>query len=212
MSDPTPDFAPLKIGNIAYDFTARSTQGDITLDNYRGKWLVFFSHPADFTPVCTSEFLAFARHAPEFARLGCNLLGLSVDSLPSHLAWIDAIHTQLGVTIPFPIIEDPSMAIAKAYGMLDPTAADSTTVRATYIIDPAGIIQATLWYPLTVGRSVPEILRTLAALQHTATHQTLTPESWQPGQDVLIPAATTQNTLKSGNTPWFYRLEKDQHS
>ena len=166
MSDPTfeacPLFqapAPLKIGDAAPDFVARTTQGDLTLSNLRGHWVILFSHPADFTPVCTSEFIAFARAEPQFRAMNCALVGLSIDSLPSHLAWVDAIRAQFGVVVPFPVVEDPSMVIGRAYGMLDVTAQSSATVRAVYVIDPDGIVRAITWYPMTVGRSVMELMR-----------------------------------------------------
>ncbi len=128
---------------------------------YRGKWLLFFSHPADFTPVCASEFIAFANAADRFRALGCELLALSVDSLFSHFGWIRSIQKQFGVEITFPIIEDPSMVIARAYGMIAPHAPDSSLVRAAFLIDGTGIIRAITWYPMTTGRNVSELLRLL---------------------------------------------------
>ncbi|AQS89500.1 hypothetical protein NCH01_18730 [Neoasaia chiangmaiensis] len=199
----------LRIGDEAPDFTARSTKGQISLSALRGRWVIFFSHPADFTPVCTSEFVAFSRAAPDFEACGATLIGLSIDSLPSHLAWIDAIRTQMDVRIPFPVIEDPSMAIARAYGMLDSQARDSATVRATYILDPDGIIQAIFWYPMTVGRAVSEILRTLRALQRVAPGDALTPEGWQPGNPVLSPGILSQDAMPGDNAPWFHQLRND---
>lgn len=198
----------VRIGARAPDFTARSTRGPLTLSGLRGRWVVFFSHPADFTPVCTSEFMAFAREQDSFEALGCSLVGLSVDSLPSHLAWVEAIRRDLGVKIRFPVVEDPSMAVARAYGMLDEKAEHSGTVRATFIIDPHGIVQAMLWYPLTVGRSVKEILRAVQALQRVARGSALTPEGWQPGEDILLPAPETLDDA-GGAAPWFYRTMKD---
>lgn len=191
---------PLRIGDKAPVFRARTTQGDISLDQYLGKWLIFFSHPADFTPVCTTEFIAIARAAEAFSAMNCALLGLSVDSLYAHIAWARAIHDGFGVTIAFPIVEDPSMAVARAYGMLDETAQDSAAVRANYFIDPAGIIRAMSWYPMNVGRSVEEMLRLTAALQQTATGECLTPEGWKPGGDVLLPAGQMQDTTSA---TWF---------
>ena len=132
----------LRIGDAAPNFTARTTQGAMSLDQYRGRWVVFFSHPADFTPVCTSEFVALAKAAPQFEELDCALLGLSVDSLYSHVAWLRAIKDVFGVEVPFPVVEDPSMAVGYAYGMLDEQAGDASAVRATYFIDPEGIIRA----------------------------------------------------------------------
>lgn len=208
MSDHTTT-RPLRIGDEAPGFRARTTRGDVVLEAYRGRWLVFFSHPADFTPVCTSEFVALARAADRFEALDCALLGLSVDSLYSHLAWIGAIRDLFDVVIPFPIIEDPSMAIGTAYGMIDAGAPDSSSVRAVYFIDPAGMIRALTWYPLSVGRSVDEMLRLLAALQVTASGEGLAPADWQPGQPMLLPAPQGADQMpepKAGEA-WFYRMQ-----
>lgn len=179
------------LGETAPAFTARTTMGEKSLSNYLGKWLVFFAHPADFTPVCTSEFVALARAHDRFASLGCELLGLSVDSLPAHLAWILSIEKEYGIEVPFPVAEDPSMAIARAYGMIHPASQDSAAVRAVFFINPAGIIRAALWYPADVGRSVEEMLRLLQALQTAEARNVLTPEGWQPGDPTLPPAPTT---------------------
>lgn len=202
---------PLRIGDAAPGFRARTTLGEVDLKSYRGRWLLLFSHPADFTPVCTSEFVALARAADDFAARGCALLGLSVDSLYSHLAWIDAIRDLFDVAIPFPIIEDPSMAIGAAYGMLDPAAPDTSTVRAVYVIDPDGVIRATIWYPLSVGRSVAELLRLLDALQRTASGEVLAPEGWRPGERVLLPAPQRGDALgvSAPGEAWFYRERDD---
>ncbi|MDN5925986.1 MAG: peroxiredoxin [Hyphomicrobiales bacterium] len=193
-----------QIGSPAPRFLCRTTLGERSVDGYRGRWLVFFSHPADFTPVCTSEFLAFARHYDAFQTADCDLLGLSVDSLFSHLAWVKAIKDAFGVAIPFPIAEDPSMAIAKAYGMLRPDAPDSTTVRACFIIDPDGIIRMTASYPMSTGRNVEEILRTVRALQATDAYNVFTPEAWQPGGRVIKPAAVISAEGEL-DPDWFYR-------
>ena len=200
---------PLKIGDQAPIFRARTTMGEMSLDDFQGRWLVFFSHPADFTPVCTSEFVALAKASERFAALGCALLGLSVDSLYAHLAWVRAIRDLFGVLIPFPIVEDPSMAVGRAYGMIDDDATDSAAVRAAYFIDPAGVIRAMTWYPMNVGRSVEEMLRLLAALQRTQAQDVLAPEGWQPGQDLLLPPLQSQ--ADQLDTPdWFYRVRPDR--
>ena len=178
----------------------------MSLDQYRGRWLVFFSHPADFTPVCTSEFIALAKAAPLFEEIGCALLGLSVDSLYSHVAWMRAIHELSGVEVPFPVVEDPSMAVGHAYGMLDENATNSSVVRATYFIDPEGVIRATNWYPMNVGRSIEEMLRTVKALQRTADGGVLTPTGWQPGNDLLLPPELPTD----GSSDWFHRLRPDK--
>ncbi|GBR00819.1 hypothetical protein GLI01_24570 [Gluconacetobacter liquefaciens] len=198
-----------KIGDEAPDFIARTTHGRLRLSDLRGHWVLLFSHPADFTPVCTSEFLAFATAFDQFQALDCALVGLSVDSLPAHLAWIEAIRAQFGVTIPFPIIEDPSMAIARAYGMLDLTAESSATVRTVHVIDPDGIIRAITWYPMSVGRSVAEMLRLVAALQKVSTEDVLTPEGWQPGHDTVLPAVQTQQDAAEAGPAWFMRTRPD---
>jgi peroxiredoxin (alkyl hydroperoxide reductase subunit C) len=202
----------LRVGDSAPVFQARSTMGPVRLDQFRGRWLIFFSHPADFTPVCTSEFVALARAAPRFEAIGCALLGLSVDSLYSHLAWVRAIRDSFGVSIPFPILEDPSMTIGRAYGMLDENALDSSAMRATYYIDPEGIVRALTWYPLTVGRSVEEMLRLAAALKKSASGEVMTPEGWTPGADLLLPPTSDlADALAAGPADaWFYRTCKDK--
>ena len=209
-SPASPDQRPLRMGDIAPDFQARSTLGAVRLSDYRGRWLVLFSHPADFSPVCTSEFVAIARAAEAFAALDCGLVGLSVDSLYSHLAWVRAIRDRFGVTVPFPIVEDPSMAIGRAYGMIPPDAADSSAVRATFFIDPEGVIRAMTWYPLNVGRSVDEMLRMVAALQRTAGDDVLAPEGWRPGDDLLLtPPQDQQAVLTGDDAHWFYQTRVD---
>jgi peroxiredoxin (alkyl hydroperoxide reductase subunit C) len=207
-----PTARPLRLGDVAPIFQARTTFGDVKLDEYRGRWLIFFSHPADFTPVCTSEFVSLAHAAPRFEAMNCALLGLSVDSLYAHIGWIRAIADVFGVRVPFPIVEDPSMAIARAYGMLDETALDTSTVRATYFLDPEGFIRAMTWYPVNVGRSVAEMLRLLAALQRTASNEVMTPEGWQPGGDVLLPPERGASEMAGlGAEPdWFHRLRSDK--
>lgn len=191
----------LRLGDVAPSFSARSTKGPVKLSDYRGRWLVFFSHPADFTPVCTTEFVAFAKREADFAALDCALLGLSVDSLYAHLAWIRAISAQFGVEIDFPIVEDPSMAVGRAYGMIDIAAQDSAAVRATYFIDPEGVVRAINVYPHTVGRSVDEILRTLTALQRTDDGSVLAPEGWRPGNPLLAPAP--ERMIEGDDLAWF---------
>lgn len=202
---------PLRVGDIAPGFHARSTLGEVRLSDYRGKWLVFFSHPADFTPVCTSEFVSIANSAKAFAALDCGLLGVSIDSLYSHLAWVRAIQQKFAVAIPFPIIEDPSMAIGRAYGMIEPHSDDSSAMRATYFIDPEGVIRAMTWYPLNVGRSVQEMLRMVAALKRTETDDVLTPEGWHPGDDLLLAPPQDQDAVLAPESEnWFYQTTADR--
>jgi peroxiredoxin 2/4 len=206
----TPPPRPLRIGDMAPDFHARTTLGEVRLSDLRGRWLVFFSHPADFTPVCTSEFVALAKAADRFAALDCALLGLSVDSLYSHLAWVDAIKREFSVVIPFAIVEDPSMAVGRAYGMIDAQSVDSSGVRMTYFIGPDGTVRAITSYPMNVGRSVDEMLRMVAALQRVAGDDVLTPEGWSPGDNVLLPPAQNQDAALSDNDQaWFYRTRPD---
>lgn len=196
----------------APDFVTRTTLGERRLSDYRGRWLVFFSHPADFTPVCTSEFIAFAKAYPKFQTAGCDLLALSVDSLFSHLAWARNIHQQFGIEIPFPIAEDSGMYIARAYGMVHAAATSTATVRATYVIDPLGLIRAITWYPMSSGRNVGELLRLVLALQASDAHDALTPENWQPGDPMLetVPgtyAEATSTANREGATEWYFRAK-----
>ncbi len=208
MSEAPAAAGPPLLHDPAPAFRARTTMGERLLADYRGRWLLLFSHPADFTPVCTSEFVAFARAADRFAALGCDLLALSIDSLFSHLAWVRCIREHFNVVIPFPIIEDPSMALARAYGMISSRAPDTAMVRAAFMIDPHGMIRAITWYPMSTGRNVEELLRLLAALQISDTHGVATPEGWQPGEDVILPPPQTveeaQHRQEQG-ADWFYR-------
>lgn len=198
----------LRINDIAPGFSARSTAGDVSLASYRGRWILFFSHPADFTPVCTSEFMALARAKERFAALECELLGLSVDSLYAHVAWLRDIERSFGVKVDFPLIEDPSMSIAQAYGMLDSASPGSATVRATYVIDPEGVIRAIVWYPMNVGRSVDELLRLVEALQASLREGASTPEGWRAGDPLLEQPAVTMEEAETANESkgaWYYR-------
>lgn len=207
-------FALPALGSPAPGFVARTTMGERSLAGYRGRWLVFFAHPADFTAVCTSEIVAFARAEPRFAALGCALLGLSVDSLYSHLAWVESLRARFGVEIGFPIIEDPSMLIARAYGMLGDDASTSATVRATFVIDPLGFIRAMTWYPVSTGRSIDEILRLVAALQEADAKAVQTPADWQPGEPGIAPTPVTMAEIAAargaeGAVDWYYRRVTD---
>ncbi len=180
-----------QLNKPAPDFNAPSTHGEVRLGDYRGKWLILFSHPADFTPVCTTEFMAFAKAAPEFKDLNCELLGLSIDSHYAHIAWTRNIKDNFGIEIPFPIIADLSMDVAKAYGMIQPGASDTSAVRATFVIDPDGILRAMVYYPMSNGRSIPEFVRLVKALQTSDANNVATPEGWQPGEDVIVPPPAT---------------------
>jgi peroxiredoxin (alkyl hydroperoxide reductase subunit C) len=180
-----------RLNEKAPDFEARTTHGPKRLSDYQGRWLILFSHPADFTPVCTTEFMAFAKAWPEFQDRECDLLGLSIDSTFSHLAWIRNIEEKFGVEIPFPIIEDLSMKVAHDYGMIMPGASDTSTVRTTFFIDPKGMTRAMIYYPMSNGRSIAEFLRLLDALQTSDAHQVATPEGWKPGEQVIVPPPST---------------------
>lgn len=200
---------PPLLDEPAPDFQARTTMGDLSLSSFRGKWVLLFSHPADFTPVCTSELVGFARAADDFRRLNCELLGLSVDSLFAHIAWVRSVRERFGVEVTFPVVEDSSGVIARAYGMIHPHASDASTVRGVFIIDPHGITRAIVWYPLNVGRNVQELLRLVAALQTAEAHQVSTPENWQIGEDVLVPPPVT--VMEADAAPrgkdWYFRTE-----
>ncbi|MCK5662917.1 MAG: peroxiredoxin [Thiotrichaceae bacterium] len=204
------NFSMPRINEPAPAFNARTTDGVKTLEDYKGRWLVLFSHPADFTPVCTTEFMAFARHHEEFQAINTELLGLSIDSYFSHVAWIKNIKEKFGVEIPFPIIEDLSMKVAKSYGMVHPGAADTQAVRATFIIDPEGILRAMVYYPMTNGRSIPEFLRLIKALQASDEHSIATPEGWQPGDKVIVPPPSDMDAANAREaegyecTDWYF--------
>lgn len=180
-----------RLNEPAPDFEAKTTHGVKKLADYKGKWLVLFSHPADFTPVCTTEFMAFASHHEEFQKLGCELLGLSIDSTHAHIAWVRNIKEKFGLDIPFPIIEDLSMKVAHAYGMIQPGASDTSAVRATFFIDDKSVLRAMVYYPMSNGRSIPEFVRLLTAMQTSDKHGVATPEGWQPGDQVMVPPPAT---------------------
>ncbi|HEY1413366.1 MAG TPA: peroxiredoxin [Rhodopila sp.] len=207
---PPPTRLP-RIGEPAVPFRVRTTMGERSLADYRGRWLLLFSHPSDFTPVCTSEFIGLAGLFPRFQALGCDLLGLSVDSLYAHVAWVRSIRAEFGVEIPFPIAEDLSMSIAAAYGMIHPADADTSTVRATFLIDPTGIVRMLTYYPMATGRNLEELLRTLAALQETDASGLSTPAGWQPGEDGVLPppltVAEADARAASGARSWYYQAQ-----
>jgi len=191
-------------------FNAQTTHGVKTLEDYKGRWLVLFSHPADFTPVCTTEFVAFANKHDEFQSLNCDLLGLSIDSHYSHIAWVRNIKEKFGIEITFPIITDLSMDVAKSYGMVQPGASDTSAVRATFIIDDKGILRAMVYYPMSNGRSVDEFVRLVKALQTSDENGIATPENWQPGDKVIVPPPATaeeaEARVKEGYecTDWYF--------
>ena len=209
-NDATPVGGLPRINEPAPDFDALTTDGRKRLADYRGKWLILFSHPADFTPVCTTEFTAFARRAEDFAALDTELLGLSIDSHYAHIAWMRSIRESFGVDIPFPIIADLDMKVAQAYGMIQPGASDTQAVRVTFVIDPEGVLRAMVYYPMTNGRSVDEFYRLVQALQTSDAHKVATPENWTPGCDVIVPtpqtAADAEARLSEGydTTDWYF--------
>ena len=180
-----------RVGEVAPSFEAVTTHGTLRLEDFKGSWLVLFSHPADFTPVCTTEFIAFSQAYPEFQKRGVELLGLSVDSVSSHIAWARNIQEKTGVKVPFPIIADLSKEVSIKYGMIHPGESKTETIRCVFIIDPNQVIRAILYYPLTTGRNISEILRIIDALQTTDKHGVATPANWQPGEKVIVPAPTT---------------------
>ena len=180
-----------QLNKPAPGFSALTTQGTKSLEDYKGKWLILFSHPADFTPVCSTEFMAFANHAEAFKALNTELLGLSIDSHYAHIAWIRSIKENFNVDIPFPIIADLDMKVAHAYGMIQPGASDTSAVRATFIIDDKGTLRAMVYYPMSNGRSIDEFLRLVTAMQTSDANGVATPEAWQPGDKVIVPPPAT---------------------
>lgn len=180
-----------QINQPAPNFDVVTTSGKRTLADYKGKWLILFSHPADFTPVCTTEFIGFARNFEKFQAMNCDLLGLSIDSLFAHVAWIRNIKEKFGMDIPFPIIEDIKMEVAQAYGMIHPGVADTQAVRATFFIDPKGVLRAMVYYPMSNGRSIDEFVRLLEAMQTSDVNGVATPEGWVKGNPVIVPPPKT---------------------
>ncbi|UMB54331.1 peroxiredoxin [Lutibacter sp. A64] len=182
-----------RIGDKAPEFKAVTTQGDINFPNdYKGEWVILFSHPADFTPVCTSEFITFASLEEKFANANCKLVGLSIDGLYSHIAWLRSIKDKIeykgmkNVEVKFPLIEDITMEVAKKYGMVQPNEAATQAVRAVFVIDPEGVIRTIIYYPLSLGRNFDELYRVVVALQTADAFGVATPADWRPGDDVII--------------------------
>jgi peroxiredoxin (alkyl hydroperoxide reductase subunit C) len=181
-----------RLNEPAPDFEAVTSQGTLRLADFEGRWLILFSHPADFTPVCTTEFLAFTEIYPELQKRGTDLLGLSIDSVFSHIAWVRNVEEKTGVKIPFPIIADLNKEVASAYGMLMPGESKTETSRCVFIIDPKGILRAMIYYPMSLGRNMQEILRVIDALQTATQYGVATPANWRPGDKVIVPAPNTQ--------------------
>ena len=180
-----------RINEPAPDFEAKSTHGMLKLSDFKGGWVVLFSHPADFTPVCSTEFIEFARRAEEFKRRGVQLVGLSVDSVSAHIAWIRNIESHFDVKIDFPVIADLDTKVAQKYGLIHPAASDTATVRAVFVIDDKGIIRALIYYPMSLGRNIDEILRAVDGLQTADANACATPANWQPGDQVIVPPPQT---------------------
>jgi peroxiredoxin (alkyl hydroperoxide reductase subunit C) len=181
---------------MAPPFEAVTTHGRVKLEDFKGTWLVLFSHPADFTPVCTTEFIAFAKAHPELRAMNCELLGLSVDSVYSHIAWVRNVEKNLGVKVTFPVIADLNKEVATLYGMVMPADSTTETSRCVFVIDDKQKVRAMVYYPLTTGRNVSEIVRLVKALQLTDRHGMATPANWQPGDKVIVPPPATQEAAE----------------
>lgn len=217
-----------RIGDAAPKFKAVTTQGEINFpSDYKGKWVILFSHPADFTPVCTSEFMTFASMEDKFEEANCKLVGLSVDGLYSHIAWLRTIKEKIeykgmkDIEVNFPLIEDISMNVANKYGMIQPGEDTTKAVRAVFFIDPNGIIRTIIYYPLSLGRNFDELHRVLLALKTADEFSVATPADWRPGDDVIVPPAGSCGTAKDRMDSneddmhcydWFFctkKLDKD---
>ncbi|MFI3330329.1 MAG: peroxiredoxin [Rikenellaceae bacterium] len=212
------------LGEAAPEFHAHTTQGSINFpSDFKGKWKMLFSHPADFTPVCTSEFVTFGAMSDEFKSLNCQLVGVSIDGLQSHIAWLRTIkekiefHGYKNVDIDFPLVADISMEVAKLYGMIQPGESNTAAVRAVFFVDPEDKIRTILYYPLSLGRNFKELKRVLIALQTTDKYHVSTPADWTPGEDVIMSAPTTtqaakerekENKDKDKYYEWFFCLKK----
>lgn len=196
MSDQQSSNGILRIGSKAPDFKTKTTHGEIQFHDWaKDSWVVFFSHPADFTPVCSTEFNEFAKRADDFKARNTKLLGLSIDSVYSHLAWVRSIEQLFDVKIPFPVVADLDTKVAQLYGMIHPGASETVTVRAVYFIDPTQTVRAIIYYPLNVGRNMDEILRTIDALQTASKHGVACPANWKPGDKVIVPAPVTYEAM-----------------
>jgi peroxiredoxin (alkyl hydroperoxide reductase subunit C) len=204
MEEVTQQVVPMpRIGDKAPEFKASTTQGEINFPaDYKGSWAILFSHPADFTPVCTSEFMTFASLESKFNEAHCKLVGLSVDGLYSHIAWLRTIKEKIewngmkNMDVNFPLIDDIKMDVAKKYGMIQPNESTTKAVRAVFYVDPKGIIRAIIYYPLSLGRNFDELYRVLIALQTADEFDIATPADWRPGDDVIVPPAATSAKAK----------------
>ena len=200
MTETTTSGIP-RIGDTAPDFKAPTTQGEIQFSEWqKGSWVILFSHPADFTPVCSTELTEFARRSKDFEALGTKLIGLSIDSIHSHLAWRENLKQILDVEIGYPMIADISMDVASKFGMIHPGASVTATVRSVFVIDPKRVIRALVYYPMNVGRSVDEVVRLLTALQTADQNACATPVNWKPGEKVIVPPPKTEAEVKERST------------
>ena len=203
MEETVKEVSMPRIGDKAPEFTAKTTQGVINYpSDYKGGWTILFSHPADFTPVCTSEFMTFATLEEKFNKANCKLVGLSVDGLYSHIAWLRTIKEKMeykgmkDVEVKFPLIEDITMDVARLYGMIQPNEDTTKAVRAVFYVDPKGIIRTIIYYPLSIGRNFDELYRVLIALQTTDAFDCAAPADWRPGDDVIVPPAGSCGTAE----------------
>ncbi|WMT51584.1 MAG: peroxiredoxin [Ferroplasma sp.] len=198
------------LGQKAPEFFVNTTKGPVSLEDYKGKWVILFSHPADFTPVCTTEFMEFARKYEEFKKLNVELVGLSVDSIYSHIEWMKDIKDKFGIEIPFPVIADINKDVARAYNMMDEKT--GSTVRGVFIIDPNQIVRLMIYYPAETGRNIEEIIRTVRALQINWNRKLATPVNWKPGEDgIVLAPGTLEEAIareKSGNKTWYLKFEQ----
>lgn len=195
----------VKIGTPAPDFTAQTTQGPLQLSQLRGQWVVLFAHPGDFTPVCTTEFIDFARKHDEFAGLNTKLVGLSHDTIFAHIAWLRDIEQTSGVKIPFPVIADPDKVVARLYDLVDERSGQ--TIRGVFVIDPEGIVRFVAYYPIELGRNISEFVRIVKALQTSDKYGVATPVNWHPGDEVVVGAPKTvaeaEKRLEQGASTWY---------
>ena len=204
MESTAPNPIP-RIGSVAPDFKAVTTHGELRFSEWQGDhWAILFSHPADFTPVCSTELTEFARRNAEFEQRNTRLIGLSIDSIHSHLAWRENLKQILDVEIPYPLIADLDMSVAKLYGMLHPGESATATVRAVFVIDPKHVVRALVYYPLNVGRNVDEIVRLLDGLQTTDKHACAVPVNWRPGESVVVPPPKTVADVAERNSHTDY--------
>ena len=187
-----------RIGDAAPDFTAPTTHGEISFREWQGgKWVMLFSHPADFTPVCSTELTEFARQEAEFSQRNVKLIGISIDSVHSHLAWVENLEKILGIRLPYPLIADSTRQVSELYGMIHPGESETVTVRALFAIDPKGTIRAIIYYPLNVGRNVAEVLRLVDGLQTSDKNGVACPVNWNPGEPVIVPPPQSDDVFVS---------------